>query len=72
MPSKLVADKKRYLFTVYVGRKPEDLWGRVIWSLESPFRWLRIWKLNRMSEGEILKAYYELTNRDETLLEVLR
>lgn len=52
MPSRLVESKRRYLITAYVGSD-----SGFIGQLRSRY-WT--WRINRMSEGEILERYYNL------------
>ena len=66
MPSRLTEDKRRYLYAVYV----DDTNVIVKWLLQ--FGWFRDkWKkhcekkVQRMTEGEVLKAYYEKTRKPE-------
>ena len=65
MPSRLVDDKKRYLYSVYIGKKPETFWGKVRWYITAPLRKWNLAKLECMDEGEILREYYALTRRDD-------
>lgn len=61
MPSRLVESKKKYLLRSYIGNN-----NGIVGELKSKF-WE--WKVGQMSEGEILKRYYELTNgRDDMSL----
>ena len=60
MPSRLTEDKRRYLYAVYV----DDTNVIVRWLLQFGWfrdKWERYWKkrVNRMTEGEVLKEYYE-------------
>lgn len=57
MPSKLVEDKKRYLYDAYIGHSNTFL-GR-IWC------WIKRWfyGIDKWNEGEILHRYYTLTNK---------
>ena len=62
---KILEDKRRYLYAVYV----DDTNVLIRWLLQ--FGWFRDkWekhcqkKVQRMTEGEVLKAYYEITGRN--------
>ena len=62
---KILEDKRRYLYAVYV----DDTNVIVRWLLQ--FGWFRDkWekhcqkKVQRMTEGEVLNAYYEKTRRE--------
>ena len=62
---KILEDKRRYLYAVYV----DDTNVIVKWLLQ--FGWFRDkWekhcqkKVQRMTEGEVLNAYYEKTRRE--------
>ena len=59
MPSRLVNDKKRYLYAVYVGES-DTLFGKLWCKLK---KWY--YRIDRWDEGEILRRYYELTRRDD-------
>ena len=62
MPSKLVENKKRYLYAVYVGSPEGNIVKQMLYKYRR-FVWGR--KLDKMDEGEILKRYYELTRKEE-------
>lgn len=53
--SKLIDYQKNYLYQCYVGSG-----DGLIWKLTNLY-WT--WRLNRMTEGEIMDRYYELTNK---------
>ena len=62
---KILEDKRRYLYAVYV----DDTNVIVRWLLQFGWfrdKWERYWKkrVNRMTEGEVLKEYYEKTRRN--------
>ena len=59
MPSKLVESKKKFLLLSYIGND-----NGIVGELKSKF-WT--WKVDRMSEGEILKRYYDLVNRKDDM-----
>ena len=52
---KILEDKRRYLFAVYVGKARGNMKKFLEWY------WNK--KLDAMSEGEILRRYYEETGR---------
>ena len=56
MPSVLVSNKKRYIYSAYIG----DAKG-IIRNIKE---WYWSMRLESMSEGEILRRYYELTKRE--------
>lgn len=58
MPSKLVEDKRRYLYNAYIGES-YTFFGR-IWC------WMKRWYygIDKWSEGEILRRYYKLTKKE--------
>lgn len=53
---KILEDKRRYLFAVYVGNAKGTLRRILEWY------WSR--ELENMSEGEVLKRYYEVTRKE--------
>lgn len=62
---KILEDKRRYLYAVYI----DDTNVLIRWLLQ--FGWFRDkWekhcqkKVQRMTEGEVLKEYYEKTRRE--------
>jgi len=57
MPSRLILDKRRYVFTVCVGKSKGFLRRIKVWYWN--------WRLDRMSEGEILKMFYEMTGKED-------
>lgn len=59
MPSKLIDSKKKYLLLSYIG-DPNGIVGQ----LKAKY-WT--WKVEKMSEGEILKRYYDLTNGKDVM-----
>lgn len=67
MMNKAILDKAKYVVLAKAGTSRND--GTIIgWFLtlihELKARyWL--WRVNRMSEGQILKIYYELTRKEE-------
>ena len=56
MPSKLIYNKANYILCCYIGNGS----GLIGW-LKTKF-WT--WRVKRLSEGEILNRYYELTGKD--------
>ena len=62
---KMIVNRKKYLFINYVGTS-NNFFGRIWVRIKSVY-WS--WRLDRMSEGEIINRYYSLTDRkDETSL----
>ena len=59
MPSKLVENKKNYILCSYIGNK-----SGIIGAIKSRY-WT--WRVNSMSEGEIIKRYYSLTDKTEVM-----
>ena len=59
MPSRLVEDKRRYLYTLYIGHS-DTFFGK-LWCRAK--RWY--YRIDKWSEGEILRRYYEATRRED-------
>ena len=55
MPNKFVDHKRKYLLNTYIGNGTG-----FIHNIKA---WFWSWMVKRMSEGEILKRYYELTDK---------
>ena len=60
---KTVINFKKYVFCSYVGTS-KTFFGR-IWCKVKALYWG--WRLDRMREGEIIKRYYELTDRKDDM-----
>lgn len=67
--NRAIKDKAKYVVLTKAGTDRSENYPAVIaWFLRLIFEikanyWL--WRVNRMSEGEIMKRYYELTKREE-------
>lgn len=67
--NKAVMDKAKYVVLTKAGTDRSKEYPAVIaWFLRMVYQirahyWL--WRVNRMSEGEIMNRYYELTRREE-------
>lgn len=59
MSSKLIKYMRTYIFNYFVGDR-EDIVGQIL-------EWYWDRKLNKMSEGQIIDLYYEITNKKEVL-----
>jgi hypothetical protein len=57
MPSRMIADKRRYVMSVFMG----DSKG-ILRDIKSKFY---EWKVSHMTDGEILDLYYEMTEKKE-------
>lgn len=59
MSSKLIKYMRTYIFNHYVGDR-EDIIGQIL-------EWYWDRKLEKMSEGQIIDLYYQLTNKKEVV-----
>jgi hypothetical protein len=60
---KMIINRKKYVFCSYVGTS-KTFFGR-IWCKIKAVYWN--WRLDRMSEGEIINRYYSLTDRKDEM-----